>query len=93
MIDYTNHGTVLELLGQDQEADSDRRDTYREVEHFLHKKDGQWEPEIIKKLSEASLKQHLTITNALIFGINWVSLVNFLAFTKRQCKHTRSVSK
>jgi hypothetical protein len=49
MIDYEDHTEVLNSLAADQGADKDRREKVREVEAFLDKPDGQWEPRIIKK--------------------------------------------
>lgn len=44
MLDYDNHTQVLDRLAEDQNADKDRREMVREVEAFLDKPDGQWDP-------------------------------------------------
>ena len=43
---------VLEQLKLAQEADSDIRDMAREGEHFVYKRDGQWEPEVVNRFSD-----------------------------------------
>ena len=43
---------VLEQLKLAQEADSDIRDMAREGEHFVYKRDGQWEPEVVTRFSD-----------------------------------------
>ena len=53
MTDYTSHSEVTDLLRRAQEDDSDNRNLDRETRHFLHKKDGQWEPSIINGFKEA----------------------------------------
>ncbi|MCK5600632.1 hypothetical protein KAR91_02115 [Candidatus Pacearchaeota archaeon] len=51
MPDFENHKDVLALKEKAQEADRDNREKVREVQHFLHKPDGQWEPSVINKMS------------------------------------------
>lgn len=45
--DYTNHQQTIEALGEAQKVEEDNRERVREATHFLKKKDGQWEPDII----------------------------------------------
>ena len=49
MVDYTDLGTVKDLLKQSQEAEEDNRERAREADHFVSKRDGQWEPHIIQQ--------------------------------------------
>jgi len=46
-----NHKDCIKELKEAQSADKDNRDMVREADHFLNKRDGQWEPQIISKLS------------------------------------------
>ena len=50
MIDYDDHGQVISLLKEDQSPETDNRDRVREEHYFVEKKDGQWEPDVYKKL-------------------------------------------
>lgn len=50
-IDYTDHSKIVELLKEAQEDDSDNRERAREAHHFLDKRDGQWEPSILKNMT------------------------------------------
>lgn len=47
MINFDELDEVLKGLAAAQEADSDMRVEIREAHHFIDKKDGQWEPEIV----------------------------------------------
>lgn len=58
MTDFTEHQDVINLLAKTQEADSDMRDVAREVHNFLDKKDGQWEPGILKSFSDAGIPRY-----------------------------------
>ena len=49
--DYTDIKVVNELLRKDQEAETDNRERVREVHNFLDKLDGQWEPQIINRMT------------------------------------------
>lgn len=51
MVDYTKLEDVKRLLAESQDADSDNRGKVREVVHFLHKPDGQWEPNIVNNMA------------------------------------------
>lgn len=42
---------TIQLLEESQEAEYDNRQMVREAEHFLHKRDGQWEPYILSRFS------------------------------------------
>lgn len=51
MPNFNDHATVLELLKKCQDADYDNRERVRDVINFLEKDDGQWEPEIINRMT------------------------------------------
>lgn len=51
MASFEDHGDVLTLLQKAQDADHDNREKVREVNHFLDKPDGQWEPEVSQALA------------------------------------------
>lgn len=51
MPDFNSHKYMLRELSKAQEADDDNRQRVREAHHFLDKRDGQWEPEIINQMS------------------------------------------
>jgi hypothetical protein len=48
-IDYGDLTTVNDLLKKAQNAEHDLRNAAREATHFIDKRDGQWEPEIINR--------------------------------------------
>jgi len=50
-VKYDDIKKVNELLDESKEAESDLRDMVRECHNFLDKRDGQWEPEIIRKMT------------------------------------------
>ena len=43
MVDFKDHKLVVELLSKAQEIESDNRAMGREADHFINKRDGQWE--------------------------------------------------
>ena len=43
--------TCIKDLEEAQDAEYDNREAVREADHFLNKRDGQWEPQIIQKLN------------------------------------------
>ena len=45
------HSNVLKDLQEAQKADHDGREKAREADHFINKRDGQWEPHIIRMYS------------------------------------------
>jgi len=47
MTDFTDHTAVVRAIEQIQSDESDIRDWCREQQLFIHKKDGQWEPDIL----------------------------------------------
>jgi len=53
MIDFDDITTVVNLLTEAQDADHDMRENAREADHFVNKKDGQWEPDILNRLKSA----------------------------------------
>lgn len=50
-MDYEDIDAVNQALKDTQEAEYDTRENVREAHHFIDKRDGQWEPEIINMLS------------------------------------------
>jgi hypothetical protein len=50
MASFEEHGDVLQLLQEAQDADHDNREVVRTVHHFLDKPDGQWEPDVSQAL-------------------------------------------
>lgn len=44
-----NHSDCIKELEEAQQTDHDLRQMVREADHFLHKRDGQWEPEVIAR--------------------------------------------
>lgn len=46
-----NYIEMIKLLEESQEAEYDNRQMVREAEHFLHKRDGQWEPQILSRFA------------------------------------------
>jgi putative intracellular protease/amidase len=50
-MDFTKHSEVLIGLKASQDSDSDIRSFVREAHHFVNKRDGQWEPSIVTKMS------------------------------------------
>ena len=42
-----NYNDCVKRLGEAQEADKDNREQVREADHFLNKRDGQWDPGIV----------------------------------------------
>ena len=51
MVDYKKHREVLCSLKKDQDVEDDNRESHRSAIHFLNKKDGQWEPSIVSKMT------------------------------------------
>lgn len=51
MTDFSDYTQVSNSLKSAQDTDKDNRDAAREADHFVNKRDGQWEPEIISKMS------------------------------------------
>jgi len=45
------HNNVLKDLQESQKADHDNRERAREADHFINKRDGQWEPEVIRQFT------------------------------------------
>lgn len=43
-INFKEHSTVLVMIGEAQEAESDQREAVREAKLFITKRDGQWDP-------------------------------------------------
>ena len=50
-LDFTDYLTVRRLLKDAQDVEWDNRTRVREVKHFVDKRDGQWEPSIIQRMS------------------------------------------
>lgn len=51
MPDFNEHTKVNELLNKAQEVEHDNREAAREAHHFVDKRDGQWEPDIIQVMT------------------------------------------
>ncbi len=51
MAEFENHKDFIQELQDAQATELDMREQAREDEHFLHKIDGQWEPEVLNKMS------------------------------------------
>ena len=51
MLDYEDHGKVLEAISAVQDSESDMRDRVRACQYFLETDDGQWEPDIIQRMN------------------------------------------
>lgn len=51
MIDFDDIQKVNNLLKDAQDDDRDNREHVRETHHFLDKRDGQWEPDVIQNMS------------------------------------------
>lgn len=49
---YEELSEVLQMLADVQESEQDLRDEGRSNEHFIYKKDGQWEPNVISMFSQ-----------------------------------------
>lgn len=46
------HADCQKLLKEAQNTEKDNRDRMREADHFLNKRDGQWEPDIIRRFDK-----------------------------------------
>lgn len=51
MVDYKKHTDIITSLKKDQDCEDDNREKHREATHFLNKRDGQWEPKIVNKMT------------------------------------------
>lgn len=49
-LDYNEHGDIITALKEAQEAETDQREASREAHHFIDKRDGQWEPDVIQRM-------------------------------------------
>lgn len=50
-IDFKDHGKVLIMIAEAQEAESDSRQAVRDAKLFIIKRDGQWDPYAFEKLN------------------------------------------
>jgi len=50
-IDFSDHGKVLIMIAEAQDAEQDQREAAREAKLFIYKRDGQWDPYAIEKLT------------------------------------------
>jgi len=48
---FNDYNYVVELLAEAQKIDFDMREACREADHFVNKRDGQWEPEILSRMT------------------------------------------
>ena len=46
MVNLEDHGKAIIGLKEAMDSEQDQRDQVRDSDHFLNKKDGQWEPYI-----------------------------------------------
>ena len=51
MVDYGNYSVMLAERGKSQDVNDDMRESVRDQINFVEKEDGQWEPDIIAKMS------------------------------------------
>ena len=51
MLDYEDITVVNDQLSQSQDAEHDNREMVREERDFLYLKDGQWEPEVVSRMT------------------------------------------
>jgi len=51
MVDFNEHTDVIKMLGDAQNVEYDNREAARESDHFVNKRDGQWEPQVISALN------------------------------------------
>jgi hypothetical protein len=49
-INFTDHSSVLLMVSEAQDAESDMRDASREAKLFITKRDGQWDPYAVEKM-------------------------------------------
>lgn len=49
-LDFNEHGDIIIALKEAQEAETDQREASREAHHFVDKRDGQWEPDVIQRM-------------------------------------------
>lgn len=66
MLDVTNRSDVQKALESAQESDRDMRDIVKEVEVFLHKKDGQWEQGIINQRGATRPRYTFDMCNPIV---------------------------
>ena len=52
MADYDNINDLLQCLSEDMEVETDNRERAREAEHFVYKRDGQWQPDMILRMGK-----------------------------------------
>lgn len=53
VLDFDNLNDVMSALKSSQDAEEDNRERVRESHHFIDKRDGQWEPSIVSRMSKA----------------------------------------
>ena len=63
------HSNVLADLKEAQHADHDGREKAREADHFVNKKDGQWEPDILKSWSNKP-RYTIDLTSGIIADVH-----------------------
>lgn len=66
-LDHT-YENVLKDLGEAYEADHDGREKAREADHFINKRDGQWEPEVIK-LYDNKPRYTIDLTSGIVSAV------------------------
>ena len=63
------HSNVLQDLGDAQEADHDGRIKAREADHFVNKKDGQWEPDIVQ-MYDGKPRYTIDLTSGIVADVD-----------------------
>lgn len=63
------HANTLQDLKEDQKADHDGRIKAREADHFVNKKDGQWEPDIIQMYTNKP-RYTIDLTSGIIADVS-----------------------
>ena len=49
-MNFEEHSSVIKVVAEAQEAETDQRQAVREAKLFIYKRDGQWDPYAIDKL-------------------------------------------
>ena len=66
MLDVTSRSDVQKALESAQKSDEDMRDIVKEVDIFLHKKDGQWEQSIINQRGATRPRYTFDMCNPIV---------------------------
>jgi hypothetical protein len=66
MLDYTSHTDAQKALESAQESERDMRQIIKDVEIFLHKKDGQWESTVISQRGSTRPRYTFDMCNPIV---------------------------